>query len=145
MVIENRTGAGGNIGADMVAKAAPDGYTIGIGSLGTHAVNVHLFSKMPFDPVRDFAPVVFLLEAEGLLVLHPSVPAQNVPELIALARAKPGARSRPEKEFPGIGDQRGLALQHEHELVLLGVVVPEACRCAWLQPGPVDAEGPESK
>ena len=90
VVVENRTGAGGNIGADMVAKAAPDGYTIGIGSLGTHAVNVHLFSKMPFDPVRDFAPVVFLLEAEGLLVLHPSVPAQNVPELIALARAKPG-------------------------------------------------------
>jgi len=90
VVIENRTGAGGNIGADMVAKAAPDGYTIGIGSIGTHAVNVALFSKMPFDPVRDFAPVVFLLEAEGLLVLHPSVPAQNVPELIALARSKPG-------------------------------------------------------
>ncbi len=84
VVIENRTGAGGNIGADMVAKAAPDGYTLGIGSLGTHAVNVALFSKMPFDPVRDFAPVVF-----GLLVLHPSVPAQSVPELIALARAKP--------------------------------------------------------
>jgi tripartite-type tricarboxylate transporter receptor subunit TctC len=93
VVIENRTGAGGNIGADMVAKAAPDGYTIGIGSLGTHAVNVHLFSRMPFDPVRDFTPVVFLLEAEGLLVLHPSVPAHNVPELIALARAKPGALS----------------------------------------------------
>ncbi len=73
----------------MVAKAAPDGYTLGIGSLGTHAVNVALFSRMPFDPVRDFAPVVFMLEAEGLLVLHPSVPAQSVPELIALARAKP--------------------------------------------------------
>src|SRR6185369_14487536 len=63
------------------------------GSLGTHAVNVHLFSRMPFDPVRDFTPVVFLLEAEGLLVLHPSVQAHNVPELIALARAKPGALS----------------------------------------------------
>ena len=91
VVIENRTGAGGNIGADMVAKAAPDGYTLGIGSLGTHAVNVTLFAKMPFDPVRDFAPITLLLEAEGLLVLHPSVPAQNVPELIAYARAKPGA------------------------------------------------------
>ena len=78
VVIENRTGAGGNIGADLVAKAAPDGYTIGIGSIGTHAVNVTLFSKMPFDPVRDFAPIALLLEAEGLLVLHPSVPAQNV-------------------------------------------------------------------
>ena len=90
VVIENRTGAGGNIGADMVAKAAPDGYTIGIGSIGTHAVNVSLFSKMPFDPVRDFAPICLLLEAEGLLVLHPSVPAQNVAELISLARSKPG-------------------------------------------------------
>src|SRR4029079_11065398 len=90
VVIENRTGAGGNIGADMVAKAAPDGYTIGIGSIGTHAVNVALVSKMPFDPVRDFAPITLLLEAEGLLTLHPSVPAQNVAELIALARSKPG-------------------------------------------------------
>jgi tripartite-type tricarboxylate transporter receptor subunit TctC len=90
VVIENRTGAGGNIGADMVAKAAPDGYTIGIGSIGTHAVNVTLFSRMPFDPVRDFAPITLLLEAEGLLTLHPSVPAQNVAELIALARSKPG-------------------------------------------------------
>ena len=90
VVIENRTGAGGNIGADLVAKAAPDGYTLGIGSLGTHAVNVTLFSKMPFDPVRDFAPICLALEAEGLLVLHPSVPAQSVPELIALARSKPG-------------------------------------------------------
>ena len=90
VVVENRTGAGGNIGADLVAKAPPDGYTLGIGSLGTHAVNVALFSKMPFDPVHDFAPICLLLEAEGLLVLHPSVPAQNVPELIAYARAKPG-------------------------------------------------------
>ena len=90
VVIENRTGAGGNIGADMVAKAVPDGYTLGIGSIGTHAVNVTLFSKMPFDPVRDFAPITLLLEAEGLLTLHPSVPAQNVAELIALARSKPG-------------------------------------------------------
>jgi len=90
VVVENRTGAGGNIGADLVAKAAPDGYTLGIGSLGTHAVNVSLFSRMPYDPVRDFAPICLALEAEGLLVLHPSVPAHNVPELIALARAKPG-------------------------------------------------------
>lgn len=90
VVVENRTGAGGNIAADLVAKSAPDGYTLVMGSLGTHAVNVSLFSKMPFDPVRDFAPIALALEAEGLLALHPSVPAQNVAELIALARAKPG-------------------------------------------------------
>ena len=93
VVIENRTGAGGNIGADMVAKAAPDGYTIGIGSIGTHAVNVTLFSKMPYDPVKDFAPVTPLVDADGLLTVHPSVPVHTVPELIALARTKPGALS----------------------------------------------------
>ena len=57
VLVENRTGAGGNIGADLVAKSAPDGYTLGIGSIGTHAVNVSLFSKMPYDPVKDFAPI----------------------------------------------------------------------------------------
>jgi tripartite-type tricarboxylate transporter receptor subunit TctC len=89
-VVENRTGAGGNIGAEAVAKSAPDGYTLAMGSLGTHAVNVSLFAKMPYDPVRDFAPIAHVLEAEGLLVVHPSVSAQSVPELIALLRAKPG-------------------------------------------------------
>jgi len=91
VVVENRTGAGGNIAAEMVAKSLPDGYTLVMGSLGTHAVNVSLFSKLPFDPVRDFAPVALALEAEGLLAVHPSLPVQNVADLIALARAKSGA------------------------------------------------------
>jgi tripartite-type tricarboxylate transporter receptor subunit TctC len=93
VVVENRTGAGGNIAAEMVAKSAPDGYTLVMGSLGTHAVNVSLFSKLPFDPVRDFAPVALALEAEGLLAVHPSLPVHSVADLIALARAKPGALS----------------------------------------------------
>ena len=91
VVVENRTGAGGNIGADAVAKSPPDGYTLAMGSLGTHAVNVSLFAKMPYDPVRDFTPIAHVLEAEGLLVVHPSVTAQTVPDLIGLLRAKPGA------------------------------------------------------
>src|SRR4029079_2735282 len=93
VVVENRTGAGGTIGADTVAKSPPDGYTIAMGSLGTHAVNVSLFAKMPYDPVRDFAPIAHVLEAEGLLVVHPSVAAHSVAELIALLRSKPGAMS----------------------------------------------------
>ena len=93
VVVENRTGAGGNIGADVVAKSTPDGYTLVMSALGPHAVNVSLFSKMPYDPVRDFAAIALVLEAEGLLVVHPSVPANSVTELIALARAKPGELS----------------------------------------------------
>ena len=89
VVVENRSGAGGNIGADLAAKSAPDGYTLVMGSIGTHAVNVSLFSKLPYDPVRDFAPIALVLEAEGLLVVHPSIPAQNVSELIQLARTRP--------------------------------------------------------
>jgi tripartite-type tricarboxylate transporter receptor subunit TctC len=90
VVIENRTGAGGNIGADAVAKAAPDGYTLLMSNIGTHAVNVHLMKSMPFDPVKDFVPIAHVLDAEGLMVVHPDVQAKNVAEVIALAKAQPG-------------------------------------------------------
>ena len=89
-VVENRPGAGGNIGAELVAKSPADGYTLVTGSIGTHAVNVSIFSKLAYDPIRDFAPVALIMEAEGLLVLHPSVPVKSVKELIALAKARPG-------------------------------------------------------
>jgi len=89
-VVENRPGAGGNIGAEIVAKSPPDGYTLVTGSIGTHAVNVSLFSKLAYDPIRDFAPVALIMEAEGLLVVHPSLPAKSVKELIALAKSRPG-------------------------------------------------------
>ena len=90
VVVENRTGAGGNIAAEHVARSAADGYTLLMGSIGTHAVNVSLFTKLSFDPVKDFAPIALVLEAEGLLVVHPSIPSTTVPELIAYARANPG-------------------------------------------------------
>ena len=89
VVVDNRPGAGGNIGSDIVAKAAPDGYTLVMGTIGTHAINATLFSKMPYDPIRDFTPVAFVVEAEGLLVVHPSLPVKTAKELIALARSKP--------------------------------------------------------
>ena len=90
VVVENRTGAGGNIGAEAVAKSAPDGYTLNMTAIGPHAINVSLFAKMPFDPVKDFTPVAHVLEAEGLLVVHPSVPVNSVSELVAYARSNPG-------------------------------------------------------
>jgi tripartite-type tricarboxylate transporter receptor subunit TctC len=90
VLVENRTGAGGNIGADAVAKSAPDGYTLVMSALGPHAVNVSLFAKMPYDPVKDFAAIALVLEAEGLLVVHPSIPVNSVSELIAYARSNPG-------------------------------------------------------
>ena len=88
-VVENRPGAGGNIGSDLVAKSAPDGYTL-LFTAGSFAVNPSLYSKLPFDPVKDFEPVVHVATLSGILVAHPSVPAANVKELIALSRTKPG-------------------------------------------------------
>lgn len=91
VVIENRTGAGGNIGADLAARSKPDGYTLLMGTVSTHAINPNLYSKMPYDPVKDFAPVTMVARMPNLLVVHPSVPANSVAELIALAKARPGA------------------------------------------------------
>jgi tripartite-type tricarboxylate transporter receptor subunit TctC len=90
IVIENRAGASGNIGADTVAKAAPDGYTIGIATASTHAVAASLSPNLPYDPIRDFAPVGMIGSQPYVLVLHPALPARNLAELIALAKAKPG-------------------------------------------------------
>lgn len=90
VVVDNRTGAGGNIGAEAVAKSPPDGYTLLLGAIGTHAVNVSLFSKIGYDPVRDFAPIGLILKSDNLLVVHPSLPVKTVKEMIALAKSKPG-------------------------------------------------------
>ena len=89
VVVDNRAGAGGVIAAEAVARAPADGYTLLMGSIGTHAVNPTLFSKLPYDPVKDFEAVALVLEAEGLLVVHPSVPAQSVAELIVLSKKQP--------------------------------------------------------
>lgn len=90
IVTDNRPGAGGNIAAEMVAKAAPDGYTLFIAGVGNFAVNVTLFRKLPYDPVRDFAPIALLATAPYVVAVHPSVQANSIKELIALAKARPG-------------------------------------------------------
>ena len=88
-VVDNRPGAGSNIAADFAAKAAPDGYTIFIGTVA-NTINATLYAKLPFDFARDFAPVALTTSAANVLVVHPSVPAQSVAELIRLAKARPG-------------------------------------------------------
>ena len=89
VIIDNRAGAGGNIGADLVAKAAPDGYTLLFVFTG-HVLNPSLYAKLPFDTVRDFAPVSLLATNESVLAVHPSIPAKSLHELIALAKKNPG-------------------------------------------------------
>ena len=90
VIVDNRGGGSGMIGNELVARSAPDGHTITIGTLGPFAVNQSLFAKMPYDPVRDFAPVSLTGAASHILVAHPSVPAKSVKEMIALARTRPG-------------------------------------------------------
>ncbi len=90
VIVENRPGAGGNIGADAAAKAKPDGYTLLMGTIGTQAINASLYAKMPYDSARDFAPITLVAVVPNVLLVHPSVPAKNVAELIALAKSKPG-------------------------------------------------------
>ena len=93
VIVENKGGAGGNIGTDMVAKAAPDGHTLMVGYNGPIAVNVSLFDKMPYDPVKDLAPITLAVTAPQFLTVHPSVPANTGAELVALAKARPGKLS----------------------------------------------------
>jgi tripartite-type tricarboxylate transporter receptor subunit TctC len=106
-IIDNRGGAGGNIGMELTAKAPPDGYTIVIATVGTWAVNPSLYKQMAHDPVRDFAPIMQVSSSPGVLVVHPSVPAKSVKELIALARAKPGKLDYGSSGVGGFGHVSG--------------------------------------
>jgi len=90
LVIDNRPGAGGVLGAELAAKAVPDGYTLFLGGVGSHAVNPNLNVSLPYDPIRDFAPVALLAQAPLVLVVHPSVSADSFTAFVALARSRPG-------------------------------------------------------
>ena len=93
VVVENKPGAGGNIGADFVAKSSPDGYTVVMGALSTHAVNPSLYSQMPYDAKKDFAPITLVAITPNVLVVNPALPVHSVRELIAYAKANPGKLS----------------------------------------------------
>lgn len=88
--VENRAGANGTLGSEVTARAAPDGYTLEMGTTGTHAINFSLYDKPSYDPVKDFAPITRMAEFPNLILVHASVPANNIQELIALAKAQPG-------------------------------------------------------
>ena len=89
-MIENKAGAGGNVGAELVARAAPDGYTLLYGTNGTHAINISLYRNLNFDPVKDFIPVSRMTEIAAMLIVNPQMPVTSTAELIRYARAHPG-------------------------------------------------------
>jgi tripartite-type tricarboxylate transporter receptor subunit TctC len=91
VVVENRAGAAGVIGAELAARAAPDGYTLVVGQASNFAINQHLMGKLPYDPLRDFTPITLIAASPNLLVVHPSLPVRSIKDLVALAKSKPGA------------------------------------------------------
>jgi tripartite-type tricarboxylate transporter receptor subunit TctC len=119
VVIDNRGGANGMVGLQLLTQAPADGYTIAVGAAGPLAINPSLYEKMPYDPLRDFAPITNMVNFPLLLVTHPSVPARNVRELIAMAKAKPSALNYCS---PGSGNSGHLAGELFNSLAHINIV-----------------------
>jgi tripartite-type tricarboxylate transporter receptor subunit TctC len=117
-IVENRTGGGGMIGADAAAKSPPDGYTLYIGFHATQSILPQLMPKMSYDAAKDFAPIIFLATAPNVLIVHPSVPARTVDELIAYAKANPGKLNA---GTPGVGSSDHLAAEQFRQMHSLDI------------------------
>ncbi len=109
VLVDNRSGAGGSIGADVVAKSPPDGYTMVLANSGPMTINVSLRKDLPYDPQKDFAPVTQIISGPMVLVVHPSLPVKSVKDLIALARAHPGKLNY---ASAGVGNLQHLGMEH---------------------------------
>lgn len=120
IVVDNKPGAGGNIGGDVVAKSAPDGYTLLMAAAGPTVINPSLYSKMPYDPAKDLAPVTMIVREHNLMAINPSIPAKTVKEFIAYAKARPGQLNfgSPGNGSPAqlggelLNQMAGISLQH---------------------------------
>jgi len=116
VIVDNRPGAGGNIGSELVAKAPPDGYTLLMGTVGTHAINPSLYAKMPYDHVKDFTPVILVAGVPNVLVVNPSLPVSSVQDLIAYGKANPN-----ELNFAASGNGTSIHLSGELFRTMTGV------------------------
>jgi tripartite-type tricarboxylate transporter receptor subunit TctC len=116
VVVDNRPGAAGNIGSELVAKSAPDGYTLLMGTVGTHAINPSLYAKMPYDHVKDFVPVILVAGVPNVLVVNPSLPVNSVAELIAYGKANPDKLN-----FASSGSGTSIHLSGELFMAMTGV------------------------
>jgi tripartite-type tricarboxylate transporter receptor subunit TctC len=110
VVVDNRSGGNGNIGMQIVAEAPPDGYSIVLGYIANLAIGPHLYPKLPFDPVKSFAPVTLLAESPNILVAHPSLPVKSMKELIAYAKAHPGKLNFGSASVASVGHLTGVML-----------------------------------